>query len=124
MFQPFFCCHHQLRLNEETIQSRPTANDQPVTPFKAHLEILISAYFHLSLILIKFFHYSLGYTAKRKDEVHLPLGTEVTVIQRNNDRSYVVAFTKQNTELDRGWLPSYCLTLKAEATDINSKEGI
>ena len=64
-----------------------------------------------------------GYTAKRKDEVHLPLGTEVTVIQKKNDRSYVVAFTKQNTELDRGWLPSYCLTLKTEATDINSKEG-
>ena len=65
-----------------------------------------------------------GYTAKRKDEVHLPLGTEITVTQKKNDRSYVVAFTKKNTELDRGWLPSYCLTLKTEATDINSKEGI
>ena len=67
---------------------------------------------------------SKGYTAKRKDEIHLPLGTQVAVVQREHDRSYVVAFTKQNMELDRGWLPTYCLTLKEEAVEITSKEGM
>jgi len=67
---------------------------------------------------------SKGYTAKRNDEIHLPLGTEMAVVQRQHDRSYVVAFTKQNMELDRGWLPTYCLTLKEEAVEITSKEGI
>ena len=44
-------------------------------------------------------------------------------MHKQDDRSYVVAFTKQNTELDRGWLPTYCLTLKTEAVEITSKEG-
>lgn len=66
---------------------------------------------------------SKGYTAKRKDEIFLPLGTVVGVLDTKDNRSYVVAFTKNGRELDRGWVPSFCLQLKEEAVEITSKEG-
>ena len=67
---------------------------------------------------------SKGYTAKRKDEIFLPLGTVVGELDKKDNRSYVVAFTKNGEELDRGWVPSFCLQLREEATEITSKEGL
>ena len=65
-----------------------------------------------------------GYTAKQKDEVPLPIGTEVCVLDKKDSRSFVVALSKHGQEFDRGWLPSFCLQLKKDAIDISSEQGV
>lgn len=67
---------------------------------------------------------SKGYTAKKKDEIHLPLGSEVCILDTKNDRSFVVVLDKSGQELDRGWIPTFCLQRKEDAVYITSKEGI
>ena len=67
---------------------------------------------------------SKSYTAKRKDEIFLPLGTEVGVADKKDNRSFVIAHAKDGQELDRGWVPSFALQLKEEAVEITSKEGL
>lgn len=65
-----------------------------------------------------------GYNAKRKDEIQLPLGSEVCLCEEVAGRSFVVALSKHGKELDRGWVPTFCLQRKEDAVDIQSKEGI
>ena len=65
-----------------------------------------------------------GYTAKRKDEISLPLGTTVYILAEKIQRKYVAAVTSLGQEFDRGWVPYFCLQLKDEAVDVRSMEGI
>ena len=65
-----------------------------------------------------------GYTAKKKDELNLPLGSEVFVLEEKGERSYVAAMSKHGQELDRGWVPTFSLQKKEDADrDLVSEKG-
>lgn len=64
-----------------------------------------------------------GYTAKQKDEISLPLGTEVFILEEKDERKHVAALNNAGQEFDRGWVPSFCLLLKEDAVDTTSIDG-
>ena len=64
------------------------------------------------------------YTPKRKDELHLTPGEEILVLHEKDDRCFVAVLDEQGAELERGWVPRFCMKTKDELERLKSDKGM
>ncbi len=71
----------------------------------------------------KIYFVTKAYTPKRKDELGLPKGTVVCILDDKDGRYLVEAIVNKAGKVEQGWVPKFCLQTMEKSNMTNSENS-